>query len=214
MKKILFATILIFSFSSLKSQEVSSKKSYFEEMDGLIMALNKANTSYAYHNLALDFKRIAEEGKTKWVPYYHASYAFIRAYLLSSKNDEDFLSEAQRLLKTALRYSKTNDELVVLQGYLYQAHIKGKTGKDAFDWGKKAVMEYDHARYINEKNPRTYFLIGDVLYHLEKGFGRNRENACNHFAQAEEKFNSFVPRSSYSPNWGKDANRLMLSKCK
>ena len=214
MKKILIASLLIFAFFSLKSQEASKTPNYYEEMDRLIPLLNKANTANTYYSLANSFKSLAEDEKTKWVPFYHASYAFIRAYLLDLQSDTNSLTEAQSLLNIAMKLSKTNDELTLLQGYIYQAHIKGKTGKAAFDWGKKAVMEYDHARFINEKNPRTYFLIGDVLYHLDKGFGRNRENACKHFAQAEVKFNSFVPRSSFSPNWGKDANRLMLSKCK
>ena len=214
MKKILIASLLIFAFSSLKSQEASKTPNYYEEMDRLIPLLNKANTANTYYSLANSFKSLAEDEKTKWVPFYHASYAFIRAYLLDLQSDTNSLTEAQNLLDIAMKLSKTNDELTLLQGYIYQAHIKGKTGKAAFDWGKKAVMEYDHARFINEKNPRTYFLIGDVLYHLDKGFGGNRENACKHFAQAEVKFNSFVPRSSFSPNWGKDANRLMLSKCK
>ena len=214
MKKILIATFLIFSFSSLKSQEASNKPNYYEKTDDLIILLNKANSANSYYDLANSFKQLAEDEKTKWIPFYHASYAFIRAYLLDSQSDGNSLTEAQRLLDIALKLSKNNNELMVLQGYIYQAHIKGKTGKAAFEWGKKAVMEYDHARFINEKNPRTYFLIGDVLYHLDKGFGRNRENACNHFIQADEKFNNFVPRSSFSPNWGKDANRLMLLKCK
>ncbi|MCK5774620.1 MAG: hypothetical protein KAH25_00500 [Bacteroidales bacterium] len=214
MKKILIASLLIFTFSLLKSQEAPKKPNYYEEMDRLIPLLDQAKSANTYYDLANSFKSLAQDEKTKWVPFYHASYAFIRAYLLDSQSDECSLTEAQILLDIAMKLSKTNDELTVLQGYIYQAHIKGKTGKAAFEWGKKAVMEYDHARFINDKNPRTYFLIGDVLYHLDKGFGGNRENACNHFIQAEEKFNSFVPRSSFSPNWGEEKNKNMLSKCK
>ena len=86
--------------------------------------------------------------------------------------------------------------------------------KQVHTWAQKAVMEYDHARFMNPKNPRPYYLIGQMLYRLPPGFGGNKETACKHFVQAKEKFETFKPRSSFSPNWGEDANIKMLNKCK
>jgi len=216
MPKILILFFLILSSSAVKSQENVHYKNYYEEMDILIKSLHKAQDSEAYLHLAKRFETVALNEESKWVPYYHAIYAYIKTYLLHSNSQINtaYLTQAQSLLNTALKYSPGNDELRVLQGYIYQAHIKGKTGRDAFDWGKKAVMEYDRARFINEKNPRPYFLIGEVLFYLQKGFGGNKESACNHFHQADEKYQSFIPRSEFSPNWGMEENNKMLLKCK
>jgi len=216
MQKILIIFFLVLSSSIVKSQDSMPYKNYFEEMDILIKSLNKAQDSETYLRLAKRFEAIALNEESKWVPFYHATYAYIKAYVLHSNSlaNEAYLTQAQSLLNTALKLKPANDELTVLQGYIYQAHIKGRTGREAFEWGKKAVMEYDRARFINENNPRPYFLIGDVLYHLKKGFGGNKVSACNHFQQADNKYKRFVPRSEFSPNWGLEENNKMLLKCK
>ena len=213
---IIVLLLLSQSITVIIAQETKTEDRYYEKMKSSLYTLYKAGNYETFNMISLRLKKIAEEEETKWVPYYHASYAFIMTAFMAKEKYaiEELVNQAQNMIDKANEYSPNNDEITALQGFVYQARMINKTGKPGADWTKKAVKEYDHARFLNPENPRPYYLIGQMLYRLPPAYGGNKENACKHFIDAVEKYESFKPRSEFSPNWGKEANAIMLSKCK
>ncbi|OYT14988.1 MAG: hypothetical protein B7C24_15430 [Bacteroidetes bacterium 4572_77] len=196
-------------------QYKKGESDYTKNMKSSIEALYKANNYDSFNRIAFQIQNIAEEEDSKWIPYYHSSYAYIRA-AFSSKEKFDAaekLNIAQNNINKMAKLSPNNDEIVALQGLLYQARSGIYTGSKSAEYVKKAIKEYDHARFMNINNPRPYYLIGQILYKLPEQYGGNKENACKHFNKAAEKFNNFNARSSFSPNWGENSNAKMLLKC-
>jgi len=198
------------------SQDTQAATNYYTRMDSSLSLLRKANTFESYLQASYQLSLLAEDEETKWIVYYHSSFAHIMsAFLATKENDiETHIVQAQNMLDKANILRPNNDELHALQGYIYQAKMINKNGKEIHTWAHKAIMEYDHARFINPNNPRPYYLIGQLLYELPPGFGGNKKSACKLFIQAKEKFQSFSPKSSFSPNWGEEENLKMLKHCK
>ncbi len=215
-KHLFIILIVLLSTAGLYAQETDQKDKYYEKMQSSLFTLYKAGNFETFNMMSKQLRKIAEEEETKWIPYYHSCYAYTMAAFLGKEKftTEELVNEAQNMLDKANKLSPNNDEIVALQGFIYQARMINKEGKQVHTWAQKSVMEYDHARFLNPENPRPYYLIGQMLYRLPPGFGGNKESACKHFIQAEEKYNTFKPKSSFSPNWGEEANTKMLHNCK
>lgn len=214
------ANLLVICFISmgslhLKAQEDVDTTSYYYQMKSNLYTLYKAGNVQTFKLISKRIEKLAEEKKTGWIPYYHASYGYIMAAFLSKEKFEieDFLNTAQNLLDKAKKLNPGSEEIVALQGFLYQARINVDPQTRMVDYVQKAVKEYDKARFINPDNPRPYYLIGQLLYRLPVQLGQNKENACKHFVKAAERFESFQPKGEFSPNWGKEANEKMLENC-
>jgi hypothetical protein len=209
---VLIVLMQLFSYA----QEKTKGELYHEKMKSSLYTLYKAGNYQTFKMMSNQLRKIADEEKTKWIPYYHAAYAHIMAAFLSKEKfeAEEFLNNGQEMIDNANKYSPNNSEIVALQGFLYQARIIVNPEARSQEYLHKAVKEYDQARFMNPENPRPYYLIGQILYRIPKQLGGNKENACAHFQRARDKYKSFKPRSEFSPNWGEEANQLLLDKCK
>jgi len=212
--------VLIFTtqgaFSQEKTQIKNEAKKYNHQMKSALYTLYKAGNVETFNMSSKQLRKIADEQNTKWVPYYHATYAYIMTAFLSKEKfkAEELLNQAQICIDKAKKLSPNNHEIVALQGFLYQARIGVNPQARASEYSRKAMKEYDHARFMNPDNPRPYYLIGQLLYRLPIELGGNTENACKHFQEAADRFETFKPRSEFSPNWGQAANAILLKKCK
>jgi hypothetical protein len=78
----------------------------------------------------------------------------------------------------------------------------------------KANEAFAKAEAINPDNPRIYFLQGQNLLYTPEAFGGGVEAACPLLRKALEKYNTFVPASDYSPDWGKEStDKLVKNSC-
>lgn len=212
--------IIVLILSLVIGNAIAQKKTnglyYYEQMTKALASLNSAKDYQSYFEVAQQFQTIAEEGKSKWIPFYHAGYAYIQAALVSPASKETLilLDTAQLMLdKTIKLGGLNNSEIVCLQGYLYYAQ-QFKTPKNNTNIiARKAVQELDRSRFIDGANPRTYYVIGLVLKQLDQRIGGNKKSACKHFQDAEVKFKEFTPRSEFYPNWGAKDNTANLQKC-
>lgn len=208
--------VILFITSNLMAQQEHKPPSYYEKMKSSLYTLYNAGNYETFSMISKQLRKIAEEEDTKWIPYYHTTYAYIMAAFLSKEkyDAEELLNQAQMMLDKANKLSPNNDEITALQGFLYQARVSVNPQDRSREYAQKTVQQYDLARFQNPDNPRPYYLIGQVLFRLPKELGGNKENACKHFVQAAEKYKTFKPRSEFSPNWGEAANEVMLKNCK
>lgn len=205
-----------FSGQLIYGQQKSDPQDYYNKMKTNLYTLYKANTFQTFKLIAGKLEKIALEEESKWIPYYHATYAYIMAGFLSQEKfeAEELLNKAQAMLDKANELHPYNSEIIALQGFIYQARIRVNPEARSKEYLPKAVKEFDQARFLDKNNPRPYYLIGQILFRIPKEYGGNKENACKHFQQAAERFKTYQPKSEFSPNWGEESNKLMLEKCK
>jgi hypothetical protein len=132
-------------------------------------------------------------------------------------NEEDIdmlLDKAEHYLGKAREISPKNDELEVLQGWIYQGRIQADPMGRGQMYSEKASTCFGKAKNINPGNPRVDYLVGLNTMYTPEMFGGGLEAACPLFKSAEEKFKSFKPETPISPDWGKEHNFEMVKKCK
>ena len=125
------------------------------------------------------------------------------------------LDKAQELLDKASELDANNDEIEVLQGFIYQARIQVDPQSRGQQYSMKANAAFAKASQINPDNPRPDFLIAQNLLYTPEAFGGGKEAACAKYQSAAEKFANFNPESDIAPNWGKEMNEQMMNRnCK
>lgn len=210
MKKNLLAFFCIaFTLTGFSQSEkyLSAMKSTLDEMH-LIESLEDIQ------NVANKFERIAMAEQGQWLPWYYATYCnIISCYFgLEADNIDPQLDKAQGMLDKAREIKPENDEIEVLQGYLYQARIQVDPQARGYSYSMKSNAAFNKARKINTGNPRIDFLIAQNLLYTPEAFGGGAAAACPKFRSAAEKFESFKPESEISPDWGRDYNRKMIEE--
>lgn len=212
--------IIVLALSLVMGNAFAQKKangpSVYTQISSALSSLKQANDYQSYFDVGNQFQKIAEEHKTKWIPFYHAGYAYIQAALESpaSKETLALLDIAQLMLDKTIEYGgRGNSEIVCLQGYLYYAQQFRTPKNNTNIIARKATQELDKARFIDASNPRPNYVIGLVLDNLDPRIGGNKKSACKHFQDAEVKFKEFTQRSEFYPNWGAENNAANLQKC-
>ncbi len=76
----------------------------------------------------------------------------------------------------------------------------------------KMNQALDEAIRLNPENPRSYYLRAITVLNMPEGFGGGTVTAKPIFEVARQKFESFQPKTSISPNWGKEQNEMEMSK--
>ena len=211
MKKIIFTTIIIL----LTMATFAGEKDYIKAMEKNIKELNEAKTAADYQGVANNFERIAEAEPEEWLPLYYVTYSYLNIVFADGNESEIdmVLDKAESYLEKARELSPDNDEIEVLQGWIYQGRIQADPMGRGQMYSEKASAAFGKAKNINPDNPRIYFLVGQNVLYTPEMFGGGHEAACPYFEEAAEKFDSFEPATSISPNWGKEYNFQILKSC-
>ncbi len=212
MKKIILSSVIIlatlFSFAG--------EKEYIKNMEKNLKELEKAKSSEEFQAIAANFELIGEAEGDKWLPYYYVSYTYL-SYIFS-KNTEDnidkILDKAEAYLEKARELSPENDEIELMQGWIYQGRIQVDPMGRGQQFSQKASASFGKAKNINPDNPRIYFLEGQNVLYTPEMFGGGQEAACPYFKKAADKYESFKLETPISPDWGRKLNFELTKKCK
>jgi hypothetical protein len=77
---------------------------------------------------------------------------------------------------------------------------------------EKMNQALDKALQLNPDNPRVYYLRATMTFHMPEAYGGGAVKALPLYKTAAEKYNTFQPETSISPNWGKEMNEAELQK--
>jgi tetratricopeptide (TPR) repeat protein len=191
-----------------------SNEAYQKAMTESIEKLFQAKTIPEYVEIANQFERISNIEKSEWLPLYYASYAYIMISFQEPENakKDQYLDQAQKYLDQAMAINPNESELHLLQGFLYPSRIT----IDPMNRGMQLMPEmnksFDKALELNPDNPRVYFLRATMTFHMPEAYGGGAAKALPLFQLADEKFSIFKPKTSISPNWGKEGNDAELKK--
>lgn len=192
----------------------AENKAYKNEMKKNIEQTAKAQSLDELLEMSNNFERIAMAENDQWLPWYYAAYASINACYMGlpkSKMDQR-LDKAQEMIDKAGELSPENDEIEVLQGFLYQTRIQVDPQSRGQQYSMQSNANFAKAIKMNPDNPRADFLMAQNLLYTPAAFGGGPENACPKYRSAAEKFATFKPASELAPNWGESMNREMMKK--
>lgn len=203
---ILFGSIILFGQNS----------NYEKVMKETKLEYDSAKTSEDFSVISNKFERIAKAEKDKWLPYYYASFSLVNKNFMEpdiTKKDK-FLDKAQELCDAALKIAPAESELYILQAMVYSGRLSIDPMGRGMEYASKLSTAYEKATEYNPENPRTYFLQGNQIYYTPVNYGGGAKNSLPLLETAKAKFESFEPISELHPNWGKEENLKLLTKCK
>ncbi|MEE4257167.1 MAG: hypothetical protein V2I47_09025 [Bacteroidales bacterium] len=211
MKKIILSSIII--LASILTY--AGDKDYFKTMEKNVKELEKAEKVAEFRSLAENFIAISEENTDQWLPLYYVAYCYLNTVFSEegTENTDMVLDKAEAYIDKARELSPENDEIEVLQGWIYQGRIIVDPIMRGQVYSQKASASFGKARNINPENPRIYFLTGQNVMYTPEMFGGGKEAACPYFIEAAEKFKTFKPESRISPDWGREYNREIAESC-
>lgn len=187
---------------------------YNSAMLSAIATLDQASEPGEFVASANQFERIATAEKTRWIPYYYASYSLVVMSFEESdggKRDQ-LLDRAQELLDQALALEPAESELHVLQAFLYPSRIMVDPMGRGMSYIEKMFASLEKARSLNPENPRIYFLDGVNKLNLPASMGGGVVLAKPILEEALVKYEAFNNPDPLWPHWGQEAVQAELDK--
>ncbi len=212
--KLMILSITLISLVVWNMQAKGQQDPYTSAMKSAIELMEQALEPGELAESANRFERIATAEKSKWMPYYYASYS-----LVSMSYDEGdgaqrdlILDRAQELLDQALELEPKESELHVLQAFLYPSRILVDPMGRGMTYIEKMFASLEKAKSLNPENPRSYFLEGVNKLNLPPSFGGGADVAKPILEEALVKFEAFTNEDPLWPVWGEEATRTELEK--
>ncbi|WP_159472509.1 hypothetical protein [Chryseobacterium sp. 18068] len=194
------ACMSLLSFAQANYEKIMTEK---------IAKIETCKTAEDFQALANDFQRIAEKETTKWLPNYYAAFSYIqkgRVLMREGKmQDMDAVADqAQKFIDAAESVEKENSEIHLLQKMVYSLKMMVNPQERYMTFGMKAQEELNKAEKFNPNNPRVTLIKAEDIYFTPEQYGGSKIKGMELFKAALEKFNSFKPKASLEPNWGKE----------
>ena len=212
--KLMILSITLISHAVWNMQAMGQEDRYTSAMKSAIEMMDQASDAGEYVESAKQFERIATAEKTRWMPYYYASYSLVvMSFDESDGGQKDrILDRAQELLDRALELEPEESELHVLQAFLYPSRILVDPMGRGMIYMEKMFGSLEKAKSLNPENPRIYFLEGVNKLNLPPSMGGGIDVAKPILEEALVKFKAFTNEDPLWPGWGEEATRTELEK--
>jgi hypothetical protein len=205
---------LLLSFIS--SITFANDDKYTEQMTKNIDAIYKAQAPDQFQQAINAFERIGNAEKTKWEPFYYASFG----YLMQATREHDggkkdqFLDLATTSLDKAKVIKENESEIVALEGFIYMIRLTADPATRGPQYSGMAMQSFGKAIGLNPENPRALALMAQMQYGTAEFFKSPTTEACATLSMSLEKFATFKADNPLAPQWGKGMAEEMKEKCK
>lgn len=206
--------LLIFTITMISICAWGQEERYTNAMLSAMEMLEQASGPDQYIESANRFERIATAEKSRWMPYYYASYSLVVMSFDETdgtRKDQE-LDRAQELLDRAFELEPRESELYVLQAFLYPSRIMIDPMARGMELIGKMLTSLETARSLNPQNPRAYFLEGVNKVNLPPSMGGGADIARPILEEALSKFEAFTNEDPLWPRWGEEATLAELEK--
>lgn len=185
-----------------------AQANYEKVMKEKIAKIESCKTPEDFQALANDFQRIAEKETTKWQPNYYAAFSYIqkgRVLMREGKMQEldAVANQAQKYIDAAGGADRDNSEIHLLQKMVYSLKMMVNPQERYMTFGMKAQEELTIAEKLNPDNPRVSLIKAEDTYFTPEQYGGSKTKGIEQFKTAMEKFNTFKPKTTLDPDWGK-----------
>lgn len=208
-KILLFALILSVQFS------FASDGKYLEAMRKNIQAVYTAQNINDLQATVNTLERIGAAEKTKWEPFYYASFGYI---MMSDKEKDNakkdaYLDLAVAELEKAKKILPNDSELTALEGFIQMLRINIDPATRGQQYSGLAMQSFGKAMALNPENPRAIALMAQMQFGTAKFFGSSTADACGLVTKATEKFSTYKSENPLAPQWGREMNEGLKSQC-
>jgi hypothetical protein len=212
MKNFLIIFVSFVLTSNAEAQNLSDSSVY----DIGLRKIESAKNLQDYIVAAKYFDDLTSIKYEEWLAPLYAGLSYILASFNESegKLKDELCDKAQIYIDTAnIRHADVSESAAV-QAFLFFARIDVSPTERGMEYSLKADSEIKKAEAANPNDPRPYFLYAMNVYYTPKLFGGGAEKALPLFEKAADKFNEFILKMPFMPNWGKQQNIDMITKCK
>ena len=161
------------------------------------------------------FERIGEAEKTKWEPFYYASFGYV---MMANREKEaaakdTYLDLALKSLENAKALQPNDSEITALEGFVHMIRVTVDPASRGQQYSGMAFQSFGKAVAMNPENPRALSLLAQMQYGTAQFFGSATTEACVTLTKAIEKFDTFKSDNVLAPQWGKGMTEGLKSKC-
>ena len=188
---------------------------YTETMQKHIETVYTSQNIADIQNAVNAFERIGDAEKTKWEPFYYASFGYV---MMANKEKDatakdNYLDLALKSLEKAKSIQSNESEIVALEGFVHMIRVTVDPASRGAQYSGMAFQAFGKAVAMNPENPRALSLLGQMQYGTSQFFGSPTTEACATVAKALEKFDTFKSDNVLAPTWGRKMTEGLKAKC-
>lgn len=215
MKHVNIIPLLIAALAFL-AVTASANDRYTEAMQKNIEIVYKSKSVEEIQAAVNAFERIGDAEKSRWEPFYYASYGYLMVAL--KQNDpagkDKHLDLALGVLKKASAVNPGESEIVALEGFIHMIRVSVDPASRGQQYSGLAMQSFGKAIAMNPENPRALSLMAQMQYGTAQFFGSPTTEACGTLNKALEKFETYKSTNPLAPVWGKQIAEGMKAQCK
>lgn len=211
MKTLKVVILMLISLSASASDD-----KYMEAMKKNIMAVYTSATIDDLQTAVNALARIGDAEKTKWEPYYYASFGSIMQATreTDATKKDGYLDQAKAMLDKAIAIQSNESEIAALEGFIHMIRVSVDPASRGPQYSMMSMQALGKAVALNPNNPRALGLMAQMQFGTAQFFKQTPTEACETNAKAIQLFNSEKPASPVAPVWGKSMAEGMLANCK
>jgi hypothetical protein len=189
---------------------------YTDQMTKNIDVVYKSSSIEEIQNAVNTFERIGGAEKTKWEPYYYASFGYIMIAVKEtdpSKKDS-YLDLAKTALDKAAAIRQNESEIVTLEGFIHMIRISVDPASRGQQYSTLAGQSYGKAITLDPENPRALALMARLQFGTAQFFKQEPAEACQTARKALALFDGKSPANTLAPVWGRGMTEELVKGCK
>lgn len=213
MKRTIFTIVLAVLMSC--SVFANDDQKYYKVMGEAIGEMFGADSNEGIKAAINKFERVSMVEKDKWEPAYYAAFGYLKLYenAKTSAEKDQYIDQAIQKVKEGLKLAENEDELHAMKGYVYMMKMVIDPMSRAPEYSPVIIGAYQKALAIDGKNPRAWYLLGQMQLGTASFMGGSTEEGCTSIKNAVENFEDEKPATPIAPSWGKEAATQAATKC-
>ena len=189
---------------------------YIETMAKSIEAVYKGQTPEEIQQAINVLDRIGSAEKTKWEPYYYASFGYV---MMATKEKDAakkdaYLDQATAEIDKATAILANDSEIVTIEGFIYMIRLSVDPDARGRKFSGLAMQSFGKAVKLNPENPRALAMLAQMQFGTARFFNSETTEACSTTHKALEKFTSYKSENPLAPVWGQAVTEDLLKQCK
>lgn len=207
-------TTLVLLLATIVTQANDDK--YTTTMTKNIEAVYKAQTIEELQAVINTFERIGSAEKTKWEPYYYASFGYIM--MATRETDgakkDSYLDMAKQTIEKAGAILPNDSEIISLEGFMHMMRLTVDPATRGPQYSMLAMQTFGKAVGLNPNNPRALSLMAQMQLGTAQFFNQAPTEACETARKALVLFDETKSSNVLAPVWGKSMTEEMVKNCK
>jgi len=162
------------------------------------------------------FERIGAAEKTKWEPYYYASFGYIMMAVREqdgTKKDA-LLDLAQTAIGKATAIKSDESEIAAVEGFIHMIRTSVDPASRGQKYSTLAMQSYGKALGLNPENPRALALMARMQFGTASFFHQEPTEACETARKSLALFDKKPFELTIAPSWGRGIAEELVKGCK